>query len=206
MAIPQADPKAEKIDLGLAADIARTLNGKQAAQLRDIIDVNLSMGHGWDDHRVNQALHRRGLVYYIVSDDSRHVGGGVWKTRSVVTDVKPTAAGRMVADVYDLLVNAGELTARPLGERQLHALRTLAEHHNGQWWPGCGWAWSNRSVTISLLQSLADRGLAERTATAAGDPMFKITTSGRVRSEPLVMRYARLIADRKKAEKAEAGA
>jgi hypothetical protein len=82
------------------------------------------------------------------------------------------------------------MTGRPLGENQAYALRCLAEHNAGTWYPGAGWIWGNRSTTVRLLDSLVRRGLAtrvEKTRTVgsgayAGQepyPFYEITQQGR---------------------------
>jgi hypothetical protein len=75
-----------------------------------------------------------------------------------------------------------------LGRRQRAVLKTLAERNNGEWFPGCGWHWGNKSTTIKLLDSLVRRGLVERTETVKTalsgtvwrTPLFRITDDGRL--------------------------
>jgi len=199
--VPHADPESsEKIDLQEAAVIARSLNDRMAFQLRSIIDRNLRAGHGWSDMTINHALRDRGLVEYTVSPVDYHRGNGDWRTRHQVTDVKPTQHAERVLLLWDVLSSGGDLRARPLGSSQAYVLRCLAEKNNGRWWPGCGWAWKNRSASVRILQSLADRDLAERGATTAGDAMFTITDAGRTRATSLTTRVLREIHARREQE------
>lgn len=74
--------------------------------------------------------------------------------------------------------------ARPLGENQRHALKVLAEHNGGTWYPGAGWIWTNVSTTVRLLDSLVKRGLAtkeiRRYERVPEDyPFYEITDAGR---------------------------
>lgn len=76
------------------------------------------------------------------------------------------------------------MAGRPLGENQRWALRSLAEHNEGTWYPGAGWVWSNRSTTVRLLDSLVRRGLATRVErthrrTRESYPFYEITQEGR---------------------------
>ncbi|AEM88881.1 hypothetical protein [Streptomyces violaceusniger] len=183
MTIPTADAEAERIDFDLARLIARSLNEKQAHQLRNIYERDLHSG-GWSDHRVNQALHRRGLVRYIVSDISYHRGGGVWKTRIRVTDVKPTFAGVQVLEEWEILHAPGGYGGPELGSVQRYALECLVDKNSGRWWPGCGWSMTSAFQTTRILDTLVARGLAERGATEAGDPMFTVTPMGRAEARP----------------------
>lgn len=57
------------------------------------------------------------------------------------------------------------MNAPKLGPTQQSIYQSLIRH--GDWYPGCGWIWTNRSMTIRLLESLVRRGFAikeERTA------------------------------------------
>ena len=47
----------------------------------------------------------------------------------------------------------------PLGENQLHMLRSLVER--GSWFKGTWWLWMTPSDTRRLLDSLCRRGLAQ---------------------------------------------
>lgn len=76
--------------------------------------------------------------------------------------------------------------ARPLGENQSYALRCLARHNEGTWYPGSGWVWTNVSTTVRLLDSLVRRGLAtkvEKTRPVGTRrepyPFYEITDEGR---------------------------
>lgn len=56
-----------------------------------------------------------------------------------------------------------------LGSTQQSIYQSLVRH--GDWYPGCGWIWTNRSMTIRLLESLVRRGFAtkeERTSQTFG--------------------------------------
>jgi hypothetical protein len=73
---------------------------------------------------------------------------------------------------------------RPLGENQRYALKCLAEHNGGTWYPAAGWVWSNVSTTVRLLDSLVKRGLADKVMKKydrTGDtyPYYTITDAGR---------------------------
>lgn len=74
--------------------------------------------------------------------------------------------------------------ARPLGDNQRHALKALAEHNGGVWYPGAGWVWANVSTTVRLLDSLVRRGLAtkeirQHRRTKNDYPYYTITDAGR---------------------------
>jgi DNA-binding PadR family transcriptional regulator len=76
------------------------------------------------------------------------------------------------------------VTGRPLGENQRYALRCLAEHNAGTWYPGAGWIWDNRSTTVRLLDSLVRRELATKEMrryerTPGEYPFYRITEAGR---------------------------
>lgn len=86
--------------------------------------------------------------------------------------------------------------ARPLGENQSHALRCLAEHNGGIWYPDAGWYWGNLSTTVRLLDSLVRRGLAtkvEKTRTVGSGPravrepypFYEMTQEGRTEAARL---------------------
>jgi hypothetical protein len=73
---------------------------------------------------------------------------------------------------------------RPLGENQRYALKCLAEHNGGTWYPAAGWVWSNVSTTVRLLDSLVKRGLADKVMkkydrTGEKYPYYTITDAGR---------------------------
>jgi DNA-binding PadR family transcriptional regulator len=76
--------------------------------------------------------------------------------------------------------------ARRLGENQSYALKALAEHNGGTWYPGSGWVWTNVSTTLRLLDGLVRRGLATRVEKTrmVGTrrepyPFYEITEEGR---------------------------
>lgn len=82
----------------------------------------------------------------------------------------------------------GDLMAkeRPLGENQRQALKALAEHNGGAWYPGAGWIWTNTSTTVRLLDSLVTRGLVSYSEevshrTQQPYPKYTITQAGRDR-------------------------
>lgn len=60
--------------------------------------------------------------------------------------------------------------ARPLGERQLLCLRALVRHGK---YPG-GWKWDNHSGTVTILNALVKRGLAQ-----LNDDVYTPTDEGR---------------------------
>jgi DNA-binding MarR family transcriptional regulator len=75
---------------------------------------------------------------------------------------------------------------RPMGENQEYALKALAEHNGGTWYPGAGWVWTNVSTTVRLLDSLVRRGLVEKTTRTRrvgtrpeSYPFYSITEAGR---------------------------
>lgn len=49
---------------------------------------------------------------------------------------------------------------RPLGERQLHTLRSLKD--KGPWYDGCGWVWDGPAGTRKILDALVARGLVRQ--------------------------------------------
>lgn len=74
--------------------------------------------------------------------------------------------------------------SRALGSNQVQALRCLADHNNGTWYPDAGWVWGNTSTTVRLLDSLVKRGLAtkemRRYKRIPEDyPFYEITEAGR---------------------------
>lgn len=82
------------------------------------------------------------------------------------------------------------MAGRLLGENQAYALKCLAEHNEGTWYPGAGWVWNNLSSTVRLLDSLVRRGLATKTektrpvgsgtsARREPYPFYEITQEGR---------------------------
>jgi hypothetical protein len=174
--IPTADPQAKSLDWAQARRIARSLNFRQATQLTAVYEHDLHTG--WEDMRTNRALHERGLIRYITSPTSRYTGGGVWKTREAVTDIKITAAGRAVVEEWDILHAPGTYQGPELGTVQAEVLHELGAHHNGQWWPGCGWSWESSAQTIRVLDALTAKGLAKRYTASAGAPLFEITRMG----------------------------
>ena len=180
MPIPTADPTAERIEQDLARKIARSLNDKQANQLRAIYERDQSSDGGWTDMRVNDGLHRRGLVTYIRGPRSHPQGG---KTRTV-TDVKPTFAGVQVLEEWEVLHAPGGYSGSELGYVQKYALQCLVDNNGGQWWAGCGWSMEGGFETIRILDTLVARGLAERGATGAGATMFTATRMGRMEARP----------------------
>jgi hypothetical protein len=66
-----------------------------------------------------------------------------------------------------------------LGRVQEGVLEELVRH-GGQWYPGCGWTWSNVSTTKRVLASLAARGLAEKVKGYGPSRVaYRITEEGR---------------------------
>ncbi|MFD8339976.1 hypothetical protein ACFV42_46425 [Streptomyces solisilvae] len=183
MPTPHADPWAERIHTAQARRIARSLSDQQAEQLRAVFENDLTSG-SWDDMRINNALRRRGLLTYTISEHSYQCGGGAWKTRPFVSDARVTRPGRAVLEEWEILHAPGAYHGPELGTAQRHALECLTGNHGGRWWPGCGWSVKNRFETVRILDSLVARGLAERGATAAGDPIFTATGMGRLEVRP----------------------
>jgi len=56
-----------------------------------------------------------------------------------------------------LRMTATTVAERQLGRNQRAMLNSLREHR--EWYPGCGWIWSNVSATVRICESLARRGL-----------------------------------------------
>jgi len=181
MPIPTADPTAERIEQDLARKIARSLNDKQANQLRAVYERDQSRDGGWSDNRVNDGLVRRGLVTYVLSPRSHPQSG---ETRNVITDVKPTFAGVQVLEEWEILHAPGAYSGSELGSAQRYALHCLVDNNGGRWWPGCGWSMEGGFETIRILDTLVARGLATRGATGAGDTMFIATSMGRMEARP----------------------
>ena len=55
--------------------------------------------------------------------------------------------------------NRGD-TMTQLGVRQKQVLEALRKHHH--WYKGCGWLYSCHSVTRRIMESLVQRGLAQK--------------------------------------------
>ena len=194
MRVPRANPDTEEvIDINAAADLARSLSDAMVRQLRDVIDRGPDADPDHDDMQANNALRHRGLIAYVFAegDDRRPAR------------VLPTRHAERVLLVRDVLKRGGDLLPPPdLTEDQGQALRSLAAHNAGNWWPGCGWVWKNRSCTVRLLRSLVRRGLATEGLTEDLEASFTITDAGRVRATPLVMRVARAMEEQRKPEAA----
>lgn len=68
---------------------------------------------------------------------------------------------------------------RRLGEVQISCLKTLGDR--GDWYAGGGWAWSNYSGTLRIMEGLARRGLVENVGEPARSrrERYVLTEDGR---------------------------
>lgn len=75
---------------------------------------------------------------------------------------------------------------RPLSENQRFLLWTMAKHHDGCWYPCCGWVWDNHSTTVRMLDSFVKRGLVAKYDDKPGYPngVWEITDAGRAEAKP----------------------